>query len=703
MAGVYRPYPRVPWLRHRRVLVASPPAPTPETGTTDLVLTGAGAATKVVSVSGSTSIGLSASGRASKVIAKAGSSPVAVGGTSTPRKVATPLSAGSVGITATGLGVKRALPNSVGVLGLVGTQSGTVVRGQFGQTALGLTGSGHASKVIAVAGSGSLSVVGTGTARKVTTSTSTTALGLTGQGAATKVAPGTGIVVVAVSGQSTPIKDATPLAQATIGLSGYQAGPLAHSAAGRSRLGVVGLARAAKQAMPTATTALGVHGRAGYAQKTAKQGGLSALALDSSTLSVLQVSTRGRARIGLTASGWASKRTAQSGRTALGIVGRSFSGITYGTRVSPPLALPENSIAGSLILWRATTPGTSTVMIETSVDNGATWQVATNGEPIPRLVEGTRSARSVITRQTLTRATSDDPTPRLHYLEVRVDLNASRAEYCPLGVFTLNDVVVDDSPNGLEIELSGADLSRRVSRNRWDKTYVIAAGTNYSQAIQLLINDRLQGLTFNFASTSRLTPRLFFGEQSENDPWDDAQKMAQSIGMELFFDARGVCTLRPEPDPEIDDSVWTFEDRSRPTMTSLTRRVTDENTYNKVVVTGEGTSLEVPVRGVAIDDDPASPTYFLGPYGTVTLRITNSLVLTTEQAQDAADAALRRVKGATEAVELDAVPMPALEPGDVVTVTRERAKVEGRFIIDSLRIPLGAEETMRAVGRRQRQ
>lgn len=373
-----------------------------------------------------------------------------------------------------------------------------------------------------------------------------------------------------------------------------------------------------------------------------------------------------------------------------------------GTRVSPALALPEEPIVGSLVLWFATTPGSSTVGVETSVDNGATWQAVSNGGSIPRLLRGTTTARSVLTRVTLARVAAEDPTPRVHRLEVHVFTNASAHELCPLGVFTLNDVAVSDTPSGLEIELSGADLSRRVSRNRWDKTYVVEPGTNYSDAIQDLITDRLPGTVFNFASTSRVTPRLFFGEQSSNDPWSDAQDMATMIGMELFFDARGVCTLRPEPNPDIDQSVYEFEDRSRPTMTALTRRVTDENTYNKVVVTGEGSGNEVPVRAVAIDDDPASPTYYLGPYGTVTLRITNSLVLTTEQAQDAADAALLRVKGATEAVELEAVPMPALEPGDVVTVTRGRSKVEGRFLIDNIQIPLGAESTMRAVGRRQR-
>lgn len=381
---------------------------------------------------------------------------------------------------------------------------------------------------------------------------------------------------------------------------------------------------------------------------------------------------------------------------------RTTNGPTVGTWTSPARALPEDPIGGSLLFWTATLPPGTSLTVETSVDNGATWQPATNYGPVARLLAGTTVAKSLLVRVTMTRPTPEDLTPRLHYLEAFTSLDSGRDELCPLGVFTLNDTSVQDGPNGIEIELSGADLARKVSRNRWDNTYVVPEGSNYADAIVAGVSDRLPGITANVESTERTTPRLFFGEQASNDPWTDFQDMATAIGHELFFDARGIVTLRPEPDPEIDVAVWQFDDDAAPTITSLVRRVTDENTYNKIVVTGEGTSNEVPVRAVAIDDDPASPTYFLGPYGTVTLRVTTPMVTTAEQAQDAADALLRRFKGATEAVEIEVVPMPALEPGDVVTVVRGRSKVEGRFLIDALRIPLGAEDTMRIVGRRQR-
>jgi len=370
---------------------------------------------------------------------------------------------------------------------------------------------------------------------------------------------------------------------------------------------------------------------------------------------------------------------------------------------TPPMVLKEGvPVASSIIAWAADTPGGSSVLVETSTDNGATWQVATDGEPVPRLLVGTTVAKTVIARVTLRRASVGSATPVLRRLELRIALDGTNDEYIPIGVFTLNESEIHDGMDGLTIELSGTDLSRRVSRNRWETTYVLYSGTNVGTAIQRIVSDRLPGTQFNFASTEDVTPTLFFGEDSSNDPWQDAQDLALGAGMELYFDPRGICCLRPEPNPDIDSPVWDFEDLVNPTILDITRRVTDENTYNRLVVIGEGSALDAPVRGEAQDDDPASPTYVLGPYGYVTQVVRSNMVLTSDQAQRAAESLLLRQKGATEEIELQVIGNPALEPGDIVNVKRSRSKIYGSFIIDSMQIPLGAQDAMRIVSRRQR-
>jgi hypothetical protein len=377
-------------------------------------------------------------------------------------------------------------------------------------------------------------------------------------------------------------------------------------------------------------------------------------------------------------------------------------GPVQGKWFSHPLPIKEGIIGGSQITWDATVPPGATLLVETSTDNGATWQPTENGGEIPRLKASLPTPRALLARVTMTRQVGSDPSPELHRLDAQITVNYSGKEFVQLGKFMINEVSITDTSNGMVIEIAGADLARKVSRNRWDKTFVIPEGTNVGDAIQLMIRNRYPQAQFNFCSVPDETIRLFYGEQDQNDPWQDAQELAISVGCELFFDAYGICTLRFQPDPAQDQSVWEFDDRAHPVITELVRRVTDEFTYNYVVVTGESSYNERPVRGWAADDDPGSPTYYLGPYGIVALRVTSPTVRTQYQAIKAAQALLLKVKGATESVNLTTVPMPAVEPSDVVTVTRGRSKTEGRFVVEQLTIPLAPSEPMRAVCRRQR-
>ena len=91
-----------------------------------------------------------------------------------------------------------------------------------------------------------------------------------------------------------------------------------------------------------------------------------------------------------------------------------------GTRQSPQLDLsPVDELADSLIEWTTTEPTDTDIVIETSIDNGETWQEATNGESIPNLPDNLEDVELLV-RQNL--STSDSTvTPRLDYLKVRVN------------------------------------------------------------------------------------------------------------------------------------------------------------------------------------------------------------------------------------------------------------------------------------------
>jgi hypothetical protein len=355
--------------------------------------------------------------------------------------------------------------------------------------------------------------------------------------------------------------------------------------------------------------------------------------------------------------------------------------------------------------------------METSVDGGASWQPAVQDGPVARLLPGTSVWQTVQTRATLNRKAVTDLTPRVSDIEVRVATDASNDELVSLGLFTINDTNITvsggttggssggggggdgvtgtgggNTGGGLSIQISGVDLSRSISRNSWEDVYFVPAGTNYATAIQEIIEDRMPGTSYNFASTEHTTPKLIFGMSMDSDPWQDAQDLATAIGMELFFDAQGVCTLRDVPDPGTGQSVWTFSDGMNPTIASVTRSLTDQTVYNYITAYGESVDNAVPVSAVSFDDNPNSPTYYLGSYGKVPTSFTSPEIVTVEQAQAAADALLNLSIGAAENVELSVVPNPALEPGDVVTLTIGNVKVSGTFMINDIDTPLSAAE-----------
>lgn len=380
-------------------------------------------------------------------------------------------------------------------------------------------------------------------------------------------------------------------------------------------------------------------------------------------------------------------------------------GPTLGTWLAPTVALPESPIAGSVFFWDATVPTGASLTFETSTDNGASWQLATNHGPVERLPIGSDSVKAVMVRGTWMRTDAAlVVSPKLHRLELRIAIDGSIDEYCQLGRFFLDDTEVVDNGSGLVLRLTGSDLSRRVAMNTWDKTLVIDEGTNFADAIKTIILDRWPEATFALASTELTTGRLFYGEGvGSGNPWADALALARDCGWELYLDAYGVVCSRPVPDPDLMPAVWTVTDSARPTMIDLSRRMTNENTYNQVIVSGESSSNDVPVRAVWQDNDPTSRTYFGGRYGKVTKTIRSDRVKSTEQAQFVADAEGLRVKGATEIVRINMLPAPFLEPSDVIEADRTYSKTTGRFAVDGWSIPMGPEALMAMTVRRQRQ
>lgn len=277
---------------------------------------------------------------------------------------------------------------------------------------------------------------------------------------------------------------------------------------------------------------------------------------------------------------------------------------------------------------------------------------------------------------------------------------ATGDEYVPLGVFRISKVKVSDQGDGLHLAVQGYDRSRSIARGRLTAPYMITAGTNYGTAIQNLIG-YVRPTTFNFVTTTATTPTLTFLEG--DDPWKKAQEMAEAIGCEIFFDADGVCRMVTVSNSSA--SVWSYAEGAEAMFLSIDRDLDDETTYNGVICTGESPDLAAPVRAESWDQNTASPTYYLGPYGKVPFFMSSPYVRTQAQAQAAADGRLLKVLGATESLAFSSIVNPAHDAGDAVSVVRARSGVgttNPTYVLDDLTIPLEASREMTARVRQRR-
>jgi hypothetical protein len=169
--------------------------------------------------------------------------------------------------------------------------------------------------------------------------------------------------------------------------------------------------------------------------------------------------------------------------------------------------------------------------------------------------------------------------------------------------------------------------------------------------------------------------------------------LASSIAFEFFyvFDVPNPVTLTfAAAGGQVAQPVWLVDTGLRGVMVDAEEALDRTSTYNGVLVTGQPDASDVTVHALVVDDDPASPTRWGGPFGKV-VRIEQSTAVQTEaQAKTVAQSLLNLALGLSRSITLTTAPNPALEAGDVITVAFKDGRREAHTI-DSLTLELGPE------------
>jgi hypothetical protein len=263
-------------------------------------------------------------------------------------------------------------------------------------------------------------------------------------------------------------------------------------------------------------------------------------------------------------------------------------------------------------------------------------------------------------------------------------------ELVPLGVFPIQSSRLDGV--SLLTEVSAIDRTQLVRDARFEDDYTVAAATNYATAIQALVAAGVADLEYLFSSTTHTTPQLVFEAQS--DRWDAAQKMAASIGCELFFDGLGRLVLQVEPDLSTATPTLTVAEGDGGVLVAASIELDRAPAYNKWIHSSTNAANGDTFTGSAVDDDPGSPTYYSGPFGKKPKFFSSEFYASDAQCAAGAAADRARSVGVARGLEFAMVPNPAVTAGEVAVVQRAALGIDEVHVIDSLTIPLSPEGSM---------
>lgn len=290
-------------------------------------------------------------------------------------------------------------------------------------------------------------------------------------------------------------------------------------------------------------------------------------------------------------------------------------------------------------------------------------------------------------------------------LRVRLGMahSATDVEYVPLGVYRLEDV--DRGLTGRTVETSAKSFEQQVIDARFVTPRVIPP-TSARLLTQALVREAVPGALVRWSVDDTILPRIV----AERERWEvldgpsDATSVARSLGARIYCDGQGIFTAAPVP-TLADAPVWTADTGEGGLLLDGNESLSRDGVYNAVVVTGESTDPDVPPvgPGIAVDDDPASPTYWGGPFGMVPRFYSSPLLRTQVACEKAALGMLQPYLGLRQTARLQLV-NPALTPDDVIDVRMPDGSLQAS-VVESVSIDLanpsaGMEVSLRSAATR---
>lgn len=275
------------------------------------------------------------------------------------------------------------------------------------------------------------------------------------------------------------------------------------------------------------------------------------------------------------------------------------------------------------------------------------------------------------------------------YVERGVLAGGGQRQWVGLGYYRVESTEQQEVPDG-DVRITGADRMAGIIDARLEAPVQFTASTTVAQVFDRLVHEAYPAATIEY-DFDAATTQLAGTHIAEDERFDFLDDIVTALGKVWYWDYRGVLVVRDAPTPSA--TVWDVTHGANGVLVTLSRERSRDRVYNIVVATGESES-GVPVRAVARDANPTSPTFYLGRFGRVPRAFSSPLLTTQLGAATAAQKILTRAIGLPYSITLGAVPNPALEVLDPLFITyADNAQAEVHAL-ERLRIPLSVDGAM---------
>ena len=290
------------------------------------------------------------------------------------------------------------------------------------------------------------------------------------------------------------------------------------------------------------------------------------------------------------------------------------------------------------------------------------------------------------------------------FVERGIKYGNGQTEMVGLGYYRINNPQQTEVPDGL-IQLTCTDRWQVIIDGTFPTPRQFPSSTVRADLVQQLLSEVYPSAVSNWDDPIVASGTIGKPLAVESDRAGTITEMLTGLGKVGYFDYKGIFQIKTPADVT-GAPVWTVDAGRNGVLTDISRSISREGVKNIYVAQSSSVDSSFPVRYVAADYGPNSPTRVDGRFGPVPGYFSSPLLLTTAQCRTAAETLLKKSLGLPYSVSLGAIPNAALEPGDVILVRYpEKARSRGlrteTHVLDEVKIPIGIDGPIQLKTREQ--